>query len=508
CPAGSSPSASPGRGDKPDAQRQSHRPRPQSTMAPPHAIHFDAAPEAADFLFGCMLGQGSYAKVYHAKMKKTKHEFAVKVMDQSFIRKENKAAFVLTERKVMSRLAHPFIVKFYCSFRDSQSLYMAMELCRGGDLFALIRDEAKKQREHGENNRACSFEVTQFYMAQLVVALEYLHTKKVVHRDLKPDNLLLSGEGHLKVTDFGTAKDEEDQSGEANQFCGTVSYVSPEVLNDKPATKSADLWALGCIIYQMFTGRPPFVAENDYLTFQVIMNHSSDKLEFPASVPESARDLIRKLLVQDVSMRLGAGDDLNGNGYSSLKTHPFFEGVDWDNLQHQEPPYKPPTLELPEPKQDGASEHWTVAEYFSDDAFSECTTDDLMSNIKRSRSSGSMRASKPGFLSFDEHVRFEAKVKVHAKMFKRTRQLVLSSTPRLLLISTWSGKSKREIVLTRDTRVNSIGAHTFDVVSVRGCFLTSQISKPSGTFRITDPQNNSATWARHISEAVEAGAGH
>ncbi|DAZ93729.1 TPA: hypothetical protein N0F65_007355 [Lagenidium giganteum] len=369
---------------------------------------------------------------------------------------------------------------------------MAMELCRGGDLFALIRDEAKKQREHGENNRACSFEVTQFYMAQLVVALEYLHTKKVVHRDLKPDNLLLSGEGHLKVTDFGTAKDEEDQSGEANQFCGTVSYVSPEVLNDKPATKSADLWALGCIIYQMFTGRPPFVAENDYLTFQVIMNHSSDKLEFPASVPESARDLIRKLLVQVRSARLGfMSTEVLGGGH---QTHPFFEGVDWDNLQHQEPPYKPPTLELPEPKQDGASEHWTVAEYFSDDAFSECTTDDLMS--KRSRSSGSMRASKPGFLSFDEHVRFEAKVKVHAKMFKRTRQLVLSSTPRLLLISTWSGKSKREIVLTRDTRVNSIGAHTFDVVS------------PSGTFRITDPQNNSATWARHISEAVEAGAGH
>jgi 3-phosphoinositide dependent protein kinase-1 len=125
--------------------------------------------------------------------------------------------------------------------------------------------------ENGLSETACSFSMTQFYVAELVEALEYIHSKHIVHRDLKPDNLLLSAEGHLKVTDFGTAKDDEDPESQKTAFCGTVSYLSPEVLNDKPATKASDLWALGCIIFQMLTGRPPLVAENDYLTFQLVL---------------------------------------------------------------------------------------------------------------------------------------------------------------------------------------------------------------------------------------------
>uniref|UniRef100_K3W9T5 non-specific serine/threonine protein kinase n=1 Tax=Globisporangium ultimum (strain ATCC 200006 / CBS 805.95 / DAOM BR144) TaxID=431595 RepID=K3W9T5_GLOUD len=359
-------------------------------------------------------------------------DFAVKVMDQGFIRKENKAAFVLTERKVMSRLVHPNIVKFYCSFRDTQSLYLAMELCRGGDLFGVIRDEYKKNQEQGVMDTACSLEMTKFYVAEIVQALEYMHTKHVIHRDLKPDNLLLSEDGHLKVTDFGTAKDQDDTNSDINQFCGTVSYVSPEVLHDKPATRACDLWALGCIIFQMLTGRTPFVAENDYLTFQVIINHSSETFEFPESVPEDAQDLIQKLLIQEPSERIGASQD--EAGYAELK--------------------------------DGASEHWTVAEYFSDDAFSETCISD------------------------DEQVRFEAKVKIHSKMFKRTRELILTDAPRLVVLSAWSGKFKKEIFLTADTKINTIGQHTFDIIS------------PSGTFRVTDPINLTQNWVRAITDAV------
>ncbi|GAB9476255.1 Agc/pdk1 protein kinase [Globisporangium polare] len=453
--------------------------------APPHAIHFDAAPEASDFLFGSVLGQGSYAKVFHARMKKNKMDFAVKVMDQSFIRKENKAAFVLTERKVMSRLAHPNIVKFYCSFRDSQSLYLAMELCRGGDLFGLIRNEYKRNFDNGVVETACSLEMTRFYVAEIVQALEYMHSKRVIHRDLKPDNLLLTEDGHLKVTDFGTAKDQDDTNNDLNQFCGTVSYVSPEVLHDKPATRACDLWALGCIIFQMLTGRTPFVAENDYLTFQVIVNHSNDKFEFPASVPEDTQDLIRRLLIQEPEERIGASQD--EVGYAELKNHPFFNGVEWDSLEAQTAPYTPPPLELSEPKLDGASEHWTVAEYFSDDAFSESTNDDIM---RRSRSSSSMRGSRPACLSFDEQVRFEGKVKIHSKMFKRTRELILTDSPRLIVLGAHSGRFKKEISLTADTKVNAIGQHTFDIIS------------PSGTFRVTDPSNLTQNWVRAIADAI------
>ncbi|KAG6976447.1 hypothetical protein JG688_00001371 [Phytophthora aleatoria] len=453
---------------------------------PAHALHFDAAPEASAFFFGNVLGQGSYAKVFHAQLKKNHMDFAVKVMDQSFIRKENKTAFVLTERKVMSRLSHPNIVKFYCSFRDHHSLYLVMELCRGGDLFGLISKEYQNQQEQGVSDAACSFKLTQFYMAELVNAFEYMHSQHVIHRDIKPDNLLLSEQGHLKVTDFGTAKDQDGDSSDVCQFCGTASYVSPEVLHDKPASRAADLWAMGCLIFQMFTGRAPFVGENDYLTFQVIINHASDEFEFPSSVPETAQDLIRKLLVQDPDERIGAQQ--NEEGYAELKNHPFFEGVEWDSIGDQTPPYNPPELVLPEPKLDGASENWTVAEYFSDD-FSESTSNEFSSS-KRSRSSSSLQRNRPACIGYDEQIRFESTVKVRSKMFNRTRELYLTDAPRLIVISAWSGRFKRELFLSPDTTVNEIDPHTFDVVS------------RSDTIRITDSNNLAQQWARAISEAI------
>ncbi|KAI9906180.1 hypothetical protein PsorP6_004702 [Peronosclerospora sorghi] len=378
-------------------------------MTPPPVLRVDAAPEASDFYFGNVLGQGSYAKVFHAKMKKNHLEFAVKVMDQSFIRKENKTAFVLTERKVMSRLSHPNIVKFYCSFRPQHdhnvniiALVVFLLTFVSGDgnrtttactwswscvavvtcsaLSGAKRSENmksnlykvpryQKQQERGILDAACSFELTQFYTAELVNALEYMHTQRVIHRDIKPDNLLLrytafhsSGLALWSelITFIGPnacfysaliiaiTQDQNCESSDVCQFCGTALYVSPEVLHDEPAGRAADLWALGCLVYQMFTGRAPFVAENDYLTFQVIINHSSDQFELPSTVPEIAQDIIRKLLVQNPDERIGA--EQNEAGYAALKNHPFFDGVDWDDIGDQTPPYHPPELILPEPR--------------------------------------------------------------------------------------------------------------------------------------------------------------
>ncbi|CAH0486533.1 unnamed protein product [Peronospora farinosa] len=418
-------------------------------MTPAHALQLDTAPEASDFFFGNVLGQGSYAKVFHAQLKKSRLNFAVKVMDQKFIRKENKTAFVLTERKVMSRLVHPHIAKFYCSFRDHHSLYLVIELCRGGDLFGLISKEYQKNQEEGITEAACSFTLTQFYMAELAKALEFMHSQHVIHRDIKPDNLLLSQEGHLKVIDFGTAKDQDGESSD------------------------------------MFTGRAPFVAENDYLTFQMIINHSSDEFDIPSSVPDTAQDLIRKLLVQDPDERIGAQQ--NEEGYAALKNHPFFEGIEWDDISDQTPPYHPPELVLSEAKLDGASENWTVAEYFSGD-FSESTSDEFSSRC--SRSSSSHQKQRPTCIGYDEQIRFEAKVKVRSRRFNRSRDLFLTDAPRLIVISSWSGSLKREIFLTPDTTVNEIDPHTFDVVSA------------SNTIRITDSSNLAQKWARAISEVI------
>ncbi|KAF8925623.1 pkb-activating kinase-like protein [Haplosporangium gracile] len=208
-----------------------------------------------------------------------------------------------------------------------------LELCQNGELLTYI----KKLGSFDEN-------CTRFYVAQILTAVEYVHSQGVIHRDLKPENILLDHRMYVKLTDFGTAKmlePSEDgiESDRANSFVGTAEYVSPELLTEKAACKSSDLWALGCIIYQLLAGRPPFKGSNEYQTFQKIV-----RLEytFPAGFPKTAMDLVSRLLVHDPNERLGANNTID-----QLKQHPFFEGVEWSELWNQPAPklmpYLPPT---------------------------------------------------------------------------------------------------------------------------------------------------------------------
>ncbi|CCI49941.1 unnamed protein product [Albugo candida] len=477
----------------------------------------ETPPSPRDFLFGSELGQGSYAKVYHAKLKnKSALDFAVKVMDQNFIRRENKTAFVLTERKVMTRLRHPFIVRFYCSFRDSQSLYLVMELCLGGNLLSFIREKLRENEDKGIQDSACCLESTRFYMAELVIAIEYLHSKKVVHRDLKPDNLLFSDKGHLKVIDFGSAKvctmwrfklvimkitialkDEEDRSTTSGSFCGTVSYVSPEVLKDKPATVATDLWAAGCIMYEMLTGRPAFIAETAYGTFQKICDHggAENDMFFPESIPSAARDLIEKLLQPEPNTRIGAGED-SSTSFTALKTHMFFDGIEWRSLPSQKPPRTSiATITLPEPHLDGANEHWAVADYFSDCGISESTCSEFGGNA-RSKSSYSwhMPCKALGVLPPGEQVVKRSLVKIHKRLFKRSRQMVLTDRPRLILFSTGSGELKEDFLLTASLHVKTLSRDTFEIR------CSAQAIR---SIRVTDISGSAEEWAQAILDIVQ-----
>ena len=152
-------------------------------------------------------------------------------------------------------------------------------------------------------------------MAELVSALEYLHTKlRVVHRDLKPENVLLTEHGHLKLADFGSAKSEKnngDNEAPQETFCGTAEYVSPEMINDDTAHSPADLWALGCILYQLLIGRPMLRGGAEYQTLQNVTNYADGhlRIEYPEWVPETAVDLIERLTRKDPAERLGAGSD-------------------------------------------------------------------------------------------------------------------------------------------------------------------------------------------------------
>jgi 3-phosphoinositide dependent protein kinase-1 len=178
-------------------------------------------------------------------------------------------------------------------------------------------------------------------------------------------DVLIDRVGHIKLGDFGTSTICTDNQSPRTSFVGTQDYVSPEVLaGDRMATKACDLWAVGCMVFQFFTGRSPFHGATEYLTFELIMGHckNTKPLEFPESIQTVTEDLIMKLLKPEERERLGAGEEDGDNGYQALKNHPFFDGVDWNNLQNCTPPYKPDPSKFPstENMRDGAEDDWLL----------------------------------------------------------------------------------------------------------------------------------------------------
>ncbi|KAK4891884.1 serine/threonine protein kinase [Elasticomyces elasticus] len=279
-----------------------------------------------DFNFGRTLGEGSYSTVLAATDRQTLKEYAIKVLDKRHIIKEKKVKYVNIERDTLNRLTeHPGIVRLYYTFQDERSLYFVLDLASGGELLGVLK-------------RMGSFDVecTRFYGAEILDSVAYMHSRGIIHRDLKPENVLLDREMHVKITDFGTAKILADpqrhgsgsqeapgdltdgvETDRAVSFVGTAEYVSPELLRDKNACKASDLWAFGCIIYQLLAGRPPFKAANEYLTFQKIL---ALEYTFPDGFPELARDLVERLLVLEPANRLPV---------EHIRNHRFFEGVQW-----------------------------------------------------------------------------------------------------------------------------------------------------------------------------------
>lgn len=304
-----------------------------------------------DFSFGRILGEGSYSSVYLATDRQTLKEYAIKVLEKKHIIKEKKIKYVNIEKNTLNRLTeHPGVVRLYYTFQDEACLYYVIDYCSGGELLGALK-----------RTGTFDIECARFYAAQILDAIEYMHSRGVIHRDVKPENVLLDDHMHIKITDFGTAKmlpdprvakaeDGKDRGiptssqssngddGRAPSFVGTAEYVSPELLTNKNSCKASDLWAFGCIIYQLLTGRPPFKGGSEYLTFQKIVGLD---YEFPVGFPPAARDLVERLLVLDPARRLTI---------EHIKNHEFFDGVPfgkalWRTKAPRLQPYVPPAQE-------------------------------------------------------------------------------------------------------------------------------------------------------------------
>ncbi|KAJ8661295.1 hypothetical protein O0I10_003045 [Lichtheimia ornata] len=294
-----------------------------------------------DFDYGPILGEGSYSTVLVGNDKKTGKQYAIKKLDKAHIVKNDKVKYVMIERDALSKMNHPGIVRLYWTFKDNRSLYYVIDLARNGELYTYIRRLAP-----------FDMDTARFYAAEILLAIEHIHSRNIVHRDIKPENILLDDRMHIKITDFGSAKilqpektSNENEQGEedgegtsttrSRSFVGTAEYVSPELLRSDPTLQEADLWALGCVIYQMLAGRSPFKASTDYLIFQKVKNLD---YSIPDDFPEVAKDLVMKLLLLEPEQRLGS--EATG-GMDALKAHPFFDGIDWDHIwESQAPPLK------------------------------------------------------------------------------------------------------------------------------------------------------------------------
>eukprot|EP00735_Rhodelphis_limneticus_P014779 TRINITY_DN8860_c0_g1::TRINITY_DN8860_c0_g1_i1::g.19045::m.19045 TRINITY_DN8860_c0_g1::TRINITY_DN8860_c0_g1_i1::g.19045 ORF type:complete len:727 (-),score=139.60,sp/Q03042/KGP1_DROME/34.71/1e-107,Pkinase/PF00069.20/4.9e-68,cNMP_binding/PF00027.24/1.5e-20,cNMP_binding/PF00027.24/1.3e-15,cNMP_binding/PF00027.24/8.6e+03,Pkinase_Tyr/PF07714.12/2e+03,Pkinase_Tyr/PF07714.12/3.6e-34,Kinase-like/PF14531.1/9.2e-05,Vps53_N/PF04100.7/0.0044,Kdo/PF06293.9/4.2e+02,Kdo/PF06293.9/0.024,Cupin_2/PF07883.6/2.1e+ len=258
-----------------------------------------------------VLGTGMFGRVRLAREVKTQDVYALKVMEKLTIIQLDQVNHVRSEADIQKSLNSPFIVNLFATFQDKHSLYLLLEYVKGGDLFDDMQDKEKYP-----------VTVSQFYAAEVLLALEYIHSEGIAYRDLKPENILLTSKGHLKLADFGLAKRVEDK---AWTLCGTPEYVAPEILTGQGHNTSVDWWSYGVLIYEMLFGYPPFEGDNRVALYAQICRGD---YEIPPEATPEAADLIKKLLVVDVTKRLGC---LAGKA-RDIKAHPFFRSMDWEGM--------------------------------------------------------------------------------------------------------------------------------------------------------------------------------
>uniref|UniRef100_A0A1I7T8T5 non-specific serine/threonine protein kinase n=1 Tax=Caenorhabditis tropicalis TaxID=1561998 RepID=A0A1I7T8T5_9PELO len=313
---------------------------------------------AKDFVFLSNIGEGSYSQVFRCRELNTDAEFAVKVLQKAHLNRHQKLDAIVREKNILNYLnqdcgGHPFVTQLYTFFHDESRIYFVMGLVENGDL--------------GES--LCHFGsfdlvTTRFFASEILAGLTFLHDHKIVHRDVKPENILIQRDGHTLIADYGSAQavdglmlsqegftkenqdtttssesvdsppatqryyseDEEEHNTRRTTFVGTALYVSPEMLADGDVGPQTDIWGLGCIMFQCLAGQPPFRAVNQYHLLKKIQDLD---FSFPEGFPEIAQKIIEKILLTDPKARITG---------KQMMDHKFFEGINWKNIASAEPP--------------------------------------------------------------------------------------------------------------------------------------------------------------------------
>uniref|UniRef100_M3ZRN5 non-specific serine/threonine protein kinase n=1 Tax=Xiphophorus maculatus TaxID=8083 RepID=M3ZRN5_XIPMA len=284
-----------------------------------------------------VIGRGAFGEVRLVQKKDTGHVYAMKILRKADMLEKEQVGHIRAERDILVEADSLWVVKMFYSFQDKMNLYLIMEFLPGGDMMTLLM-----------KMDTLSEEATQFYVAETVLAIDSIHQLGFIHRDIKPDNLLLDARGHVKLSDFGlctglkkahrtdfyknlnhSLPSDLSKQSQAFSTVGTPDYIAPEVFMQNGYNKLCDWWSLGVIMYEMLIGYPPFCSETPQETYRKVMNWR-ETLTFPPEVPisEKAKDLILRFCSEE-EHRIGAAR------VEEIKSNPFFEGVDYDHIRER-----------------------------------------------------------------------------------------------------------------------------------------------------------------------------
>ncbi|XP_076469184.1 protein kinase C delta type-like [Babylonia areolata] len=279
-----------------------------------------------EFNFLKVLGKGSFGKVMLAELKSTGKHYAVKALKKDVVLEDDDVECTMIERRVLALgCRHPFLTHLHSTFQSPSHLFFVMEYLNGGDLMFHIQLSGKFE-----------FARAQFYAAEIVTGLQFLHSNGIIYRDLKLDNVMLDRDGHIKIADFGMCKEKIFGENRATTFCGTPDYIAPEILKGLRYNASVDWWSFGVLLYEMLIGQSPFHGDDEDDLFHSILH---DTPRYPHSLPKEASTMLSLLFERTPGERLG----MPGCHHGPIRAQAFFRNIDWDKLEARQipPPFRP-----------------------------------------------------------------------------------------------------------------------------------------------------------------------